>query len=75
MAQISQKRHPLEDPLSAQVPLSWDVSLDNRHKRCLGLAHAVQNLKDKLIGAKPEVIGCVVGVIICLLYTSPSPRD
>lgn len=66
MAQISRKRHPLEDPLSAQVPLSWDVSLDNRHKRCLGLAHAVQNLKDKLIGAKPEVIGCVVGVIIVI---------
>ncbi|WP_276770397.1 helix-hairpin-helix domain-containing protein [Fannyhessea vaginae] len=66
MAQISRKRHPLEDPLSAQVPLSWDVSLDNRNKRCLGLAHAVQNLKDKLIGAKPEVIGCVVGVIIVI---------
>lgn len=66
MAQISHKRHPLEDHLSAQVPLSWDVSLDNRHKRCLGLAHAVQNLKDKLIGAKPEVIGCVVGVIIVI---------
>jgi len=66
MAQISRKRHPLEDPLSAQVPLSWDVSLDNRNKRYLGLAHAVQNLKDKLIGAKPEVIGCVVGVIIVI---------
>ncbi len=66
MAQISHKRRPLEDPLSAQVPLSWDVSLDNRNKRCLGLAHAVQNLKDKLIGAKPEVIGCVVGVIIVI---------
>lgn len=66
MAQISRKRHPLEDPLSAQVPLSWDVSLDNRNKRCLGLAHSVQNLKDKLIGAKPEVIGCVVGVIIVI---------
>lgn len=66
MAQISRKNHSLEDPLSAQVPLSWDVSLDNRNKRCLGLAHAVQNLKDKLIGAKPEVIGCVVGVIIVI---------
>lgn len=66
MAQISRKRHPLEDPLSAQVPLSWDVSLDNRHKRCLGLAYAVQKLKDKLIGARPEVIGCVVGVIVVI---------
>lgn len=66
MAQISRKRHPLEDPLSAQVPLSWDASLDNRHKRCLGLAYAVQNLKDKLIGAKPEVIGCVVGVFVVI---------
>lgn len=66
MAQISRKNHSLEDPLSAQVPPSWDVSLDNRNKRCLGLAHAVQNLKDKLIGAKPEVIGCVVGVIIVI---------
>lgn len=66
MAQISRKNHSLEDPLSAQVPLSWDVSLGNRNKRCLGLAHAVQNLKDKLIGAKPEVIGCVVGVIIVI---------
>ena len=66
MAQISRKRHPLEDPLSAQVPLSWDVSLDNRNKRCLGLAYAVQNLKDKLIGARPEVIGCVVGVIVVI---------
>lgn len=66
MAQISHKRHPLEDPLSAQVPLSWDVSLDNRYKRCLGLAYAVQNLKDKLIGARPEVIGCVVGVIVVI---------
>ena len=63
MAQISRKRHPLEDPLSAQVPLSWDASLDNRDKCCLGLVYAVQNLKDKLIGAKPEVIGCVVGII------------
>lgn len=26
----------------------------------------MQNLKDKLIGAKPEVIGCVVGVIIVI---------
>ena len=66
MAQISRKHHSLEDPLSAQVPLSWDVSLDNRNKRCLGLVYAVQNLKDKLIGAKPEVIGCVVGVIIVI---------
>lgn len=66
MAQISRKRHPLEDPLSAQVPLSWDASLDNRNKCCLGLVYAVQNLKDKLIGAKPEVIGCVVGVIIVI---------
>lgn len=66
MAQISRKRHPLEDPLSAQVPLSLDVSLDNRHKRCLGLAYAVQNLKDKLIGAKPEVIGCMVGVFVVI---------
>lgn len=66
MAQISRNRHPLEDPLSAQVPLSWDVSLDNRHKHCLGLTYAVQNLKDKLIGAKPEVIGCVVGVIVVI---------
>lgn len=66
MAQISQKRHPLEDPLSAQVPLSWDVSLDNRHKRRFGLAYVVQNFKDKLIGAKPEVIGCVVGSIVVI---------
>lgn len=66
MAQISRKRYPLEDPLSAQVPLSWDASLDNRNKCCLGLVYAVQNLKDKLIGAKPEVIGCVVGVIIVI---------
>lgn len=66
MAQISRKHHSLEDPLSAQVPLSWDVSLDNRNKRCLGLVYAVQNLKDKLIGAKPEVIGCVVGSIVVI---------
>lgn len=66
MAQISQKRHPLEDPLSAQVPLSWDVSLDNRHKRRFGLAYVVQNFKDRLIGAKPEVIGCVVGSIVVI---------
>lgn len=66
MAQISRKHHSLEDPLSAQVPLSWDVSLDNWNKRCLGLVYAVQNLKDKLIGAKPEVIGCVVGSIVVI---------
>lgn len=67
MAQISDKHHSLEDPLSAQSPLSWDVSLPNQYKQSFSLAYVVQTLKDKLLEVRPEVIGCVLGVIVVII--------